>query len=197
MQIGCQCRELRRPGCRRDPHHLVLLHVARGIHRQRMASALDPARSGDRRLCLGVTEEREREVNVLHRGRLAAALFAHLRGPFAERLRRLARRPQREEQPHYSTKCWRMRAASAVSSCSSSAVTISCISRRPRFCESFQRVSSRVTGIWKLTMPFSMPVTYFASRASNFGSHCGSMAATSRRCEACFAALSSMSFGTP
>src|SRR5581483_294780 len=197
MQIGRQPGELGGHGRRCHPHHLVALHVARRIDRQLMTPASYLARRGDRKRCIGLAEEREREVNVLHRRGLAPGLLLHLGGPVTESLGGLARRPQREEEPHCSTRCWRMSAASAVSPCSSSAATISPISRRPRFCESFQRVSSRVTGIWKLTMPFSMPLTYFASRASNFASHCGSISATSRRCEACFAALSSIIFGTP
>jgi len=60
---------------------------------------------------------------------------------------------------HFSTQCLRVSTANARSDESedfSSSAAIDSISRRPRFCDSFQRVSSRATSISKLTMPFSM-----------------------------------------
>jgi len=89
------------------------------------------------------------------------------------------------------------RARSPASPDFSSSAAINSISCRPRFCDSFQRVSIRATGIEKLTMPSSIMSTYFWLRASCFGNQAGSRLSISRRWDSAFAFLSEMIAGTP
>src|SRR6185295_7612435 len=143
-----------------------------------------------------LAEKGERQVNVLPRNRPALEAF----GPCVQGSGGLRRRPCCEKEPHSGGRCFRVKAASACSIESGdlpSCAAISSISRRLRFCDSFQRVSMRVTEISKLTMPSSIIVTYFSGSLSNSGSHCGSMAATSLRCDSCFAFRSAFIFGKP
>src|SRR4051812_2837507 len=197
MQRSDERRERDRHGGGGDPHHFIASHVLRRFDRQLVSLSFGVAsgRKGGRGV--RVTEEGEREVDVICRRDLAAGLLLYFGGPRGERLGGLARRPQREEEAHYFTRCFSVSSASAVSPCFCSSPAISSISRRPRFCESFQRVSMRVTGMRKLTMPPSMRSTYSRLSASNCGSHCGSMFETSLRMPACLAPRSSTMSGTP
>src|SRR5262249_25685330 len=160
---------------RHRPDHLVALHVPGCIEHQPVAASPQRLHCGDRLRGIGFAEKRKREVDLLGWRRLPLQPPA----PFVQGHGGLPGRPDSEEKPHSFGKCFRVKAARAFSSESgdlSSCAAISSISRLLRFCESFQRVSMRVTVISKLTMPSSIIVTYFSESFSNSGSHCGSMA---------------------
>ena len=147
VQIGGKRAELRRHARRPDPDHLVALDVLSGVDGQPVMRCLHVTAGGNGLVRLSFAEKGERQMDILYCRRPAAGLLADFGRPLGERARRVRRRPQRKEKPHYSTRCLRISAASAVSPCSPSAAMMSSISRRPRFCESFQRASMRVTGI--------------------------------------------------
>src|SRR2546427_735287 len=191
LQIFGELQQFRRRGVRSRPDDAVVFPMGCLLNGKRVRLPSYSARAGDGLFRLRFAEKRERQMDLFLCGGAAARLQRRLARPVRQRARGPGRPPDGEEQAHYySAKGLRINSANARSAESadlcSAAATSSC-SRRPRFCDSFQRVSSRVTAISKLTIPSSMLSTYSRRRASNFGSHCGSSAVTSRRCDACFA----------